>query len=471
MRIYIRLESSARELDSKILLSMCAAERGANVILGDVTQELLLRWNALPGIFHDHNATPTAQYLADRQHLRKRGFRLTVHDEEHGLQFRDYEDFAVRRFSSESLEQLSALFCWGEFDYRWLTARYPDLASRFVMSGSPRVDLWSDRFSGLYPRSSLPAPLRDEDFVLLVGSMALLGAPIPPSEYLRSWSRLEDCVTPDQFQEGVMRSLQDSVDHVRNFLGVLRHLREAKDPPFSILRPHPTESPEFWKQLLVESPRTIVSGQGAVSALVRHARAVIHQQSTVGYETRTLEKPLITLSPSREDSRYNFLSLGQFVSSPFEAAVAASALCDRKTGPSTIPLSTSEEQYLRERLVRNVGGELASDYIASVWMEILDSPTYKISAPKPISEWFHDRAFKARARIQAEIRNPIGSAVSRTRSPQSWTHHRNREQVFPVFTLESMATTVQAIREATGRFDSVLCRIIAPRVVQFSSRG
>ena len=67
MNIYIHVEISARELDSKLLLATIAAAKGHQVIISDlpgisggINKGLLA-----PGVFHTKSLTPTKRKLKD----------------------------------------------------------------------------------------------------------------------------------------------------------------------------------------------------------------------------------------------------------------------------------------------------------------------------------------------------------------------------------------------------------------------
>ena len=61
MNIYIHLEISSRELDSKLLLGILAASRGHHVIVSDQESIIkgLRRKILAPGIFHTKSVTPS----------------------------------------------------------------------------------------------------------------------------------------------------------------------------------------------------------------------------------------------------------------------------------------------------------------------------------------------------------------------------------------------------------------------------
>ena len=114
MNLYLHVEVSVRELDSKLLLATLAASRGHNVIVSDLSGIIRgLRFNVLPpGIFHTKSLAPTYNRLKFHKNLINKGFKITSIDEEGCLAEYGYNTFANIRYSKKTVEQASAIFGW-----------------------------------------------------------------------------------------------------------------------------------------------------------------------------------------------------------------------------------------------------------------------------------------------------------------------------------------------------------------------
>ena len=96
MNIYLHVESSIRELDSKLLLAILAASRGHQVLisnLGGIIRGMSSGMLA-PGIFHTKSLTPGNDKIIRHQKMIDSGFIITSIDEEGGLVDHGYEKFA-----------------------------------------------------------------------------------------------------------------------------------------------------------------------------------------------------------------------------------------------------------------------------------------------------------------------------------------------------------------------------------------
>ena len=118
MNIYLHVEISSRELDSKLLLATLAASRGHDIIISDLIGILKgINNNFLaPGIFHTKSLSAYKIKINRHKRMIDRGFIITSLDEEGNLNDYGYEGDAKTRFSNQTIEQSAAVFGWGTDD-------------------------------------------------------------------------------------------------------------------------------------------------------------------------------------------------------------------------------------------------------------------------------------------------------------------------------------------------------------------
>ena len=164
MNIYLHVEISSRELESKILAAL-AVEKGHNVVISELNLfKAALDKKLIPkGIFHAKSLTPNINLIARHQQMIDDGFLITSIDEEGGILDYEYDEFAKNRYSDKTLKQSSAVFCWGSEDINTLKKIYPKHVSKIHKTGSPRVDLWKSQFSRIF---DLPPIDTSKPFIL-----------------------------------------------------------------------------------------------------------------------------------------------------------------------------------------------------------------------------------------------------------------------------------------------------------------
>ena len=118
MNIYLHVEISMRELDSKLLLGVIAASRGHQVLISDVSEfERGFRRGILnPGIFHTKSITPSDVKINFHKKLIDKKFLITSIDEEAGLELVDlkFEEFYLGRSSKKNNSTNSCNFLLGK---------------------------------------------------------------------------------------------------------------------------------------------------------------------------------------------------------------------------------------------------------------------------------------------------------------------------------------------------------------------
>ena len=87
MNIYLHVEISSRELDSKLLLATLAASRGHDVIVSDLAgiEKGINKGLLAPGIFHTKSLTPHKDKINRHKKMIDKGFMITSIDEEGNL--------------------------------------------------------------------------------------------------------------------------------------------------------------------------------------------------------------------------------------------------------------------------------------------------------------------------------------------------------------------------------------------------
>ena len=296
MNIYISVEITSRELDSKLLLATLAAARGHQVIVSDL-ESITKGINSgilSPGIFHTKSLTPADHKIARHKAMIDKGFLITSIDEEAGLDMNGYEEFSKTRYSEQTIEQASAVFGWGNDDVDTLKKLYSKYASKIHKTGSPRVDLWKSLFSDYWgvPKSTPKRP-----FLLVSSNMSNANGMMPT--YLRikmrtksGYYKRKPTLLSDEFTRSADNTLKTSA-----FIEAMQYLANHNKGYDIVFRPHPTENIEAWKSYLEGIPNVHVIREGSITQWVNNSFAVMHNGCTTAIEATVSKKPLITYAP------------------------------------------------------------------------------------------------------------------------------------------------------------------------------
>jgi surface carbohydrate biosynthesis protein len=465
VNVYIVVEVAARELEARLLLALVAAERGHDVLLGDLDPRLDPAAMP-PGVLHDKSLT-RGQEMDRQAALADAGFLVSSQDEEHGLLQPDFSLFMERRFAPGALARADRVLTWGPHDHAALTAGRPDHVDRLRMTGSPRVDLWRPELAAHHRRTVLPAVGRP--FVLFANNFThVLGVNRFTTMLADKRGKYIDG-HEDPLERLWFDELTSQAERLPHIVAAVRALALAHPDLTVVVRPHPVESPAAWRDLLGPVPNVLVSREGSVSAWVRSALAVVHTGDTTGFEVAVGGVPLVSLEPTTGvavDLGHVTGRLGILARDATDVVAAVTAL---RGGASAVGLSQPGADTLLAGRLAALDGPFASDRIVDVWEELAapDAPSMRPHRLRP----------GALGRLEQRARDVVRPGVHALRE----VRRRMREgsdadrfvvaHKFPPIDHAQLARTAASLGSTLGRFRDVEVQPVGPRLVHLSRRG
>jgi len=366
MNIYLHVENSDRELDSKLLLATVAAAKGHNVIVSDLSgiKRGMRSKTLAPGIFHTKSLTPGIRKIASHQSMIDSGFIITSIDEEGGLVDYGYDKFAKIRYSEQTIHQASAIFGWGNEDVETLKKIYPKYSSKIHNTGSPRADLWKPLFSS-YWGTLQEKPKRP--FLLISSNMGFANNINQFHKIIKSHKNSGYYQRDPEMFAWHFGHFAEEGRLIFSFIKAIQHLANNNNGYDIILRPHLNENIEAWKIYLEDIPNVHVVRKGSINAWVNHAFAVMHNGCTTALEATVSRKPILTYIPFQQEyARELANDLGYRVESPYELLTKVNAIFktlqdnSQKKSEDKIPEIVSNKINLDNN-------KLAAEKIVEVW--------------------------------------------------------------------------------------------------------
>lgn len=454
MNIYLHVEITTRELDSKLLLATIAASRGHKVIVANKPMLMLGVRNKFlqAGIFHTKSLTPSNSKLDRHQYLVDRGFVITSIDEEGGLIDHGYEPFARQRYSSETLAQAAAVFAWGPEDADTLRLVYPEHATKIHTSGSPRADLWRSKFQPFWVK---PEGAPQRPFLLVASNM---GMPVRPfHEIIRSEREAGYFQrNPDIFSLRFNRGAENfRLTHA--FIQAIEHLSKHSNGFDIVLRPHPVEDVEAWRVFLHSIPNVHVVREGSITAWVNHAFAVMHNSCTTALEATVSGKPIITYLPFEQAyARELPNELGHRVKTLDDLSNVANSLFEATTKAQAqpelpLPACVAKKVLVDEHV-------LAAQKMVAVW-EGLNTPKLSQS-----NHWGRfERHIKLHA-LKRKVKGVLRDVLGANYPPESVNHK------FPPMDEQDICRRVERLQKVLGITEPLECKLLAERVVRITKK-
>jgi surface carbohydrate biosynthesis protein len=301
MNIYIHIEWTKRELDSNLLLAVLAADKGAEIFMIDsYSFDFLLKKNLLkPGIFHSKSLVHDKRKQKLFEDLKKKGFFITSIDEENGLVHSQDQlnSFIDMRFSEESFQIADAVFCWGNYDYDILKEKYTHHLKKIYSFGAPRIDLWKKKFNSYW---GYEEKKNDKKYIVISSNFAIVNSNIALWKIYYKLRKSGYFERSKQFKHKFIDITSQSLKLFYRFVDAVNFLTEnCKDINF-VLRPHPQESMNVWKYLLIKRDNLLIDNKEIISSTLKNSSALIHNGCTTAYEAALNEIPIISYHPLNE---------------------------------------------------------------------------------------------------------------------------------------------------------------------------
>jgi surface carbohydrate biosynthesis protein len=369
MNIYIQIEWTKRELDSNLLLGVLAAEKGADVFLLDYDSfEFLLKKNLIkPGILHSKSLVHDEKKQRFLENLKKSGFFITSIDEENGLVHNKNRliSFVKTRFTKEALQLVDAVFCWGNYDYEMLKENFKDYSKKFVLSGAPRVDLWKKKFDSYWNSSSKKI---DKKYVVIASNFAVINSNIALWKIYYKLEKAGYFERNNDLKREFIEITAQSLKLFYKFVDAVNFLTQScKDINF-VVRPHPQESMDVWKYLLIKRDNLVIDNKEIISGVLKNSSALIHNGCTTAYEAALNDIPIISYHPLNEEVLHGKPAndLGMNVNNLDDLKKRVQDICSN---------NINKEDYCKKEIAKNKlnfnEDKISSNTIVDIWFSFL----------------------------------------------------------------------------------------------------
>ncbi len=302
--LLIPVENQVRELDARLLLACVAARRALPAIIGpkrDVESRIA--------------SFPSSIFLSKSLRIGKRrffpvsrklGHEIVAWDEE-ALVHLPPEIYFPRRLSAVGMHYVSHLFAWGE-DNAELWRQYPDLPAEMPIhiTGNPRGDLLRPEIRVFYQRDAEEISNTYGDFILINTNFNHVNAFHPVQNLFQPVREPGEKPRFGQAARGMTLEYAEGLrDHkqavFRDFQQLIPALGKAFPKRTIIVRPHPTENQEIYRQIAAQCERVRVTNEGNVVPWLMAAKVLIHNGCTTGVEAYVMGVPAISYRATVND--------------------------------------------------------------------------------------------------------------------------------------------------------------------------
>jgi len=435
--LIIPIETKVRELDAKTYLACAAAEAGFRVLLGD-QNALMKRLASLPRGFYLDKSVARLKVKSFRR-LEDLGFTILAWCEE-GLVYRDRDAYLHERVAPAAFEKVDAFFAWGKVQHDDMRLAVNDGYQKICETGNPRFDLLRPELRGLY-RAQAEALVRQHgDFILINTNFGRFNHFYGASgvmDILRKRGSIRNAADEEFFTQWIAFLGQI----YQAFRDVVPELARAFPDRTIVVRPHPSENHDNWRQVAEGLPNVKVIYEGGAIPWILAAAVSIHNSCTTGLEAALLDRPVIAYRPFQSETYDSFLPNRVSV----EAATSGELISNVRTaleGRLDAPLAV--DAAVRNNVkhyVASMDGPQAS-YLIVQHLLALNESRATLRRRNPLAA--------LRDRGEQWARSVARSALAPLRPTGAYSR-----QKFPGLEREELERLVRDFRQLTGRFEKV----------------
>jgi surface carbohydrate biosynthesis protein len=435
------VENQVRELDSKLLLACIAAGRGFSSVIGP-RREMHIQITAFPRSIYLAKSMPVHRNIIFKI-MRKLGHEIVAWDEE-ALVHPQAEIYYRRRVCPLGIKYVSHLFAWGE-DNAELWRHYPELpiGTPIHVTGNPRGDLLRHEMRDIYEGDIKNLRSIYGDFILINTNFNHVNAFSPDLNLFRPAKKSGEEPKFGRAAKGMSREYAEGLrDHkeaiFESFQQLIPKLEKAFPEHTIIVRPHPTENQEIYRNIASQCERVLVTNEGNIVPWILASEAVIHNGCTTGVEAYMMRMPAISYRATVNDyydlGFYRLPNLLSYQCFDFEELRAT--LKDVLTGKLG-PADGNERQVLIKSHLTALDGPLACERMVNVLEEIMEG---RSELPRP----------SLRNRLEGWSISAIRTLIKRGKEHVPGSHNRPEFQRhrYPTVSLEKIRARLSKFQQA-----------------------
>lgn len=291
--IFLPIEIMRREYLSKLLLSVELIKRGMPVIIGhkDSVINLALKTKE-PGVLF-YKAVMHGQKKGIFQELKKKKFIVIAQDEEAGIIYENFKDFYKRRISLKNIDQLDLFFTWGKDEYSFLINKFP---KKIVKNyGALRSCFWGELGKKFYQTNNLKIQNKIGNYILLVSNLATYNS------YLTREQSIKYRVKHRGFDlEKYKNQYAKEKKIFFQYIDLIKFITEKLNKKV-VIRPHPSEDIQKWKQSIKGINNVFVETENELLSWILASDFIIQNNCTSSIEASASNVPVVTYADEIDD--------------------------------------------------------------------------------------------------------------------------------------------------------------------------
>lgn len=293
LKIAILVDNPLRDLPSCVLLAADLAKK-YDVFLLPTAQAATDVFRIAPDLTLLNYLRVSNQALV--QKMLACGLRYSVLDTEGGFFMKvpnsDENTYTMTIVPDEQLRsKVAQFFIWGEELWNTLNSRGVYAHSELLCLGTPRMDFYHSSMAGYYAEQTKKKPM------ILVNTSFAGNNPKFSQKEIEMKMLVKKFAYSHDFIEKFFADLDRAM---YAYIDLTKYLAKEFPDVDILVRPHPFEKDEIYRQAFAQFPNVTVSCEGAVGDQIRQSKVLIHYECSTAIEAAFMQVPNFSLTEYRE---------------------------------------------------------------------------------------------------------------------------------------------------------------------------
>lgn len=298
-RIYLPIETTKRELLSRMSFAIVSAKEGWEPVFGSKS-DFLTKIKYLKSGHYLGKSLQPGNYK-NYKYIKSFGNVISIFDEE-GL-FSFDEQFSNRRVGEKNFELIENYFLWGEENKKELLMGFQSIENKLILAGNQRIEILKEPLINFFLEEGIKIKKKLGDFILVTTKF-------PKANFIKR-PDLQDFVE-HQIQKGwlyndhLVNCARDALEHEQQNLSkliefLIEFSKKNKDE-LIVIRPHPNEDYSTYENAFKKYTNIkIIKDHDNTNSWIAASKFLIHFNCTTGLEAFLLNKRGFNFMPFKNE--------------------------------------------------------------------------------------------------------------------------------------------------------------------------
>ncbi|MGM0520211.1 MAG: surface carbohydrate biosynthesis protein [Campylobacterota bacterium] len=302
--LVINIEIKARELESRLMVALEALKRDYVVIIGAQSEIYkILKYLPESIVFEKSISKNKIEKLTKIKTL---GHKIINLDEEGSASQNNKWIYLKQRLSKETLDLTEYFFTWGENEKKVIESNYPNDSSKIKITGNPRIDTWKSEYVKMYEKEVNNITQEYKSYVFIASNFGVNHA--KGNDFLKKQAKDYKIIETKDDEEIFDENYAFLGKVYTAFLEMIKNLAILLPSKTIVIRPHPSENIEAWKEIFKEYNNVFIEYKYSVTPWIIASKCMIHSSCTTGIEGFLMKKPVFSYLPYSDNDFVNYVS-------------------------------------------------------------------------------------------------------------------------------------------------------------------